>query len=437
MPIRYFFPGGPAPRAPVVGGEQGQAVIDLHQRAPQPDIQILADIEVGGGVFRLADHQVAVAPQLGPGPGHRLPGCRRQGAEGGLLPRVKDLDRVFPGGAVGARPRHLHGPPPRVSPHLGQAGERAPREEAVPRIGDIAFDPRLVLGMGDAGRVDDAAVITGQFAIGAIEAGVIAVGLEDAGAEIIGNDALGHTAKEGERLDVPGQPGVAVLGEHGVQEGMAAVGERHQEHVDLALPPGLWVEPAAGVEEVDLRLGARGWVLEADRGLRRAGHAVRPGGARVAVEGAPACPQPLLVPQALIQHGEMDLADVQVQVVAIVRHIARDGAGRALLGDVGEGRGGEPVPRGFIAPPLSWSQTELLGGADVLADRGAGVAERAGDVLAVLAGVPLHQNLLDIRHDHPPACHVAPSFGSREAHSRDAAGPQVANSGDQAGGKFG
>jgi len=103
-----------------------------------------------------------------------------------------------------------------------------------------------------AGRVNDAAVVAGEVAVGSVGAWVVEVRVKDAGAQVVGHQTVRRAAEEGERFHVTFQPGAGVLPQDRTEELMAAVRERHQEGVQPSYPLRLRVVPAAGIEEVDL-----------------------------------------------------------------------------------------------------------------------------------------------------------------------------------------
>jgi hypothetical protein len=254
-------PGGTALVAARMRGDERRSLVDLHRAAPETDVQAAADVAVGDGVAGAASLEVAVGMDIGGRPGHQLPGPGRQRQERHLLSGQERLERSLTGGAVAALSGDRQRPLAGRLPHLRDAPERPVPEEALPRVVHRPLHAGLVLGAGNPGWVDDAAVVAGKLAVGPVDAGVVAVGAEDAGAEVVRHQPPGCAAEEAERLHVGLQPGAGVFSQHRVEEQVTAMREGHQEGIEPPLPTGVRVVPAAGVEEVDLRLRSRRWVV--------------------------------------------------------------------------------------------------------------------------------------------------------------------------------
>ena len=215
----------------------------------------------------------------------------------------KAMNGALPRRPVQPLPRHLPAPARRLRAQRRQRPAGAPGEEAVAGVLDIPLDPRLVFGVRHAGRVDQEAVVPRQFPIRPVDARVVAVGVGDARRQIVQRRrAAGTPPRKANAATCPSSQAGAVLGGRRVEELVAAMAQRQQEGVELAPSPRLRIVPQPHIEEVDLRLLARGRVVAADRHARGALQPVRPVLGHIAIEDAPTRRQPPLLAQPLVQH---------------------------------------------------------------------------------------------------------------------------------------
>ncbi len=107
--------------------------------------------------------------------------------QGGLLLGKHGGDLTF-GRAVDARVRPVHLPAIEIRLRLGQALEALPVEGRLLRVADAGFDLALAIGIADATRQADHAVVREHIAIQRIERRLVDVGREHALFEIIEDD---------------------------------------------------------------------------------------------------------------------------------------------------------------------------------------------------------------------------------------------------------
>src|SRR5205085_10632043 len=112
--------------------------------------------------------------------------------------------------------------------------------------------------------------------------------------------------------------------------------------------------------------------------------------------------------QALVQHAQTHRSDALGKMI-VVGSNGQAGVADAWFGsNLGNGRSRCALPANLVDASTARHQPDALAGLHVLAHRRSAVAEAVRDAADAAAGVPLHQDLLYVRHQDPPAPHRPP-----------------------------
>src|ERR1700730_4593889 len=186
--------------------DQFRADVETNDDLADPDVEGLADVPLGDGVEAALHLDVAIACDLGLCPGHDLERRRGQCQHGWLLERLEQQQWRRARRAMVSRTSDPQAPPLGTGVDLVQAAKRATRPETLPNVRNLPLDARFVFGFCGPGWVDQAAKMTGQLGVAAIEQRIVQVRVQDSAFEIVEDDPTRSGAKEGERPHVAVQP---------------------------------------------------------------------------------------------------------------------------------------------------------------------------------------------------------------------------------------
>jgi hypothetical protein len=242
------------------------AVEDLDRAGGEARVTALAGQLVGDAVVVVVDLDVVVHVHR-----HALPGRVLVGLFG-QRPQCQPLDLLEPAlagtrelleWALVDRDQQLTN----GLVGLGQAREDSvaqPRQQ--PALGDqhADFDFRLIPRFRGSGRDYCAAIVSSHIQVGGVNVGLVAVRLGDAGLQVVRDQNLGHTAEEGEGVDVARDPVRQLL--RGVRVEVVAGAEHGDEELSDGDDPGHRVDDLQRLlaGEVDEQLLARAMLLPHD-----------------------------------------------------------------------------------------------------------------------------------------------------------------------------
>ncbi len=349
----------------------------------------------GDGVQHPGDRGVNVGADLAPRPLREHERVLRQRRQPVFLRCGEHRGR---GGAVqwpaGPPPGDLGRPADRAGLHLLQ---RKPFPAAPETVADIRHRPpglRLVLRLAGPGRVDQAAVMSGQLRIRAVDPRVIQVRPVHPGLQVVRDQPGRHPAEEPERRHMALGPRPLIHRQHRADKHVPRAAQHHRERVHHMPPPGPRIGPPAHQpQHRDLRpADLLGQVRRHIPAQRRHRHR-----------------QPTLITQPLVNRGHRhpgrQLGDDVIAVPLDRRpgHLPQPGIGQLR----------EPPP-GQLRPPLLRHRRAArphprgLRRRHVLAHRVPRQPQAAGDLVLRPARMPVREDLADIDHVERPPRHRTP-----------------------------
>ena len=179
-------------------------------------------------------------------------GLQRQRLKLGFLFGEHGGDLTF-GGAVNARIGPAFLPAVQVSLSFAEAFEAQSAQRSLLRVSDTGLDFSLSIGMADAARQRDGAIVGQQIAVERIQRGIVDVGLQDAVTEVVQDHDARGTAEAAECLLMQFSPDATTRFESEQPNRLAAVSEGQDEEACAPVLARVRIAHHRTVAVIDLR----------------------------------------------------------------------------------------------------------------------------------------------------------------------------------------
>ncbi len=257
--------GGPFSRRDArMNLHQVAAAVEADAGAIETDLELLSEVRGRDGVECVCNLHMMVGVHLGARPRRHVERRGRRGQHERLLFGLVHVSRDTTRGAVHARTGDVAAPSLGMSAGVVEGRERLAVEATLADIGDLVFDPWLVLRMAHTCRVDEEPACLGVLEKASLDAGVLGIGAHDGRRHVVGHDAFGTTAKEEPRRIQALAQRHGRLHQQRPDKHVPTRRQDHDQHPELAAL-ALRVGEKADVSEVDLRFLPHRGIVDAHR----------------------------------------------------------------------------------------------------------------------------------------------------------------------------